>query len=485
MRILITYPPLESEKGVPLLSQNRQFQWFNNPTFIYPMVPASAATLLKSKGYNVLWFDGIAEMKSFKEWLDYIDKERPELIAIETKTPVVKKHWQIINLVKDKYPEIKFILMGDHVTALPLESFENSAVDFIITGGDYDFLLLSLVEYLEGKTKILDKGIYLRQNGKILNTGRFERKFDLNTLSFIDRDLTKWQLYAYNNGNYKRTPGTYIMSGRDCWYHQCTFCSWTTIYPEFNKRSVENVLDEVGFLIEKYKVREIMDDTGTFPVGDWLNEFCEGMIKRGYNKKISIDCNMRLGKAITFEQMKLMKKANFRLILVGIESANQTTLERVKKGENINEMVENVCLMRKAGLFPHITIMFGYPWETEEDAKKTLELGRKLLIKNIAYTMQATVVIPYPGTPLFEECKKNNWLKTTDWDRYDMREPIMKTPMSDETLMKYVQGLYSVAFNPEFLIRKFMSIRDFEDLKYFAKAGAKVVGHIFDFGGKR
>ena len=121
---------------------------------------------------------------------------------------------------------------------------------------------------------------------------------------------------------------------------------------------------------------------------------------------------MRLGSSITYDEMKLMKKAGFRLILVGIESANQKTLDRVKKGETIEEMVEAVKLMRKAGLFPHITIMFGYPWETEQDAKNTLNLGKYLLIKNYAYTMQATLVVAYPGTPLFEECRVNNWLTT-------------------------------------------------------------------------
>ena len=47
MRIAICYPPLPSEKGVPLLSQNRQFQWFSRPTYIFPVVPATAATMLK------------------------------------------------------------------------------------------------------------------------------------------------------------------------------------------------------------------------------------------------------------------------------------------------------------------------------------------------------------------------------------------------------------------------------------------------------
>jgi anaerobic magnesium-protoporphyrin IX monomethyl ester cyclase len=65
MRIAISYPPLESDKGTPLLSQNRQFQWFKNPTYIYPVVPAQAATLLKEHGYEVLWDDGIAAEKQY------------------------------------------------------------------------------------------------------------------------------------------------------------------------------------------------------------------------------------------------------------------------------------------------------------------------------------------------------------------------------------------------------------------------------------
>jgi len=50
LKIAISYPPLESNKGIPLLSQNRQFQWFKAPTYIYPMVPAYAASLLKENG---------------------------------------------------------------------------------------------------------------------------------------------------------------------------------------------------------------------------------------------------------------------------------------------------------------------------------------------------------------------------------------------------------------------------------------------------
>ena len=68
MKIAICYPPLPCEKGVPLLSQNRQFQWFSRPTYIFPVVPATAATMLKKEGHEVLFLDGIAAELSPEEF---------------------------------------------------------------------------------------------------------------------------------------------------------------------------------------------------------------------------------------------------------------------------------------------------------------------------------------------------------------------------------------------------------------------------------
>lgn len=482
MKIMITYPPIETEKGTPLLSQNRQFQYFNEPTYIYPMVPASAATLLKSAGYEVIWSDGIAEEKTYEEWFEEVQRESPDLVVMETKTPVIKRHWQITKEIKSINPHIKTVLMGDHVTALPEESMEKSKTDFILTGGDYDFLLLSLARFLRGKDP-LETGIWYRENGKIKNTGKFKLKHDLNTLPFINRELTKWWLYSEKNGNYKKTPGTYIMAGRDCWWHRCSFCSWTTLYPTYQVRKPENLLNEIDILIHKYGVREIMDDTGTFPVGGWLKKFCKGMIDRGYNKKVILDCNMRFA-ALSQEEYELMKKAGFRLLLFGLESASQKTLDRINKHLKVEEITDSCKKAKKAGLEPHITIMFGYPWETKNEAGKTLELGKYLLKKGYADTLQATIVVPYPGTPLFEECRNNGGLKTMDWDRYDMREPVMTTFMKDDELMKMVEEIYKVAFNPEFIFRKITGIRKFDDIKFILRAGKKVLGHIRDFSSK-
>jgi len=486
-KIAISYPPLPSEKGIPLLGQNRQFQWFNNPTYIYPMVPSYAASLLQEHGYDVMWDDGIAEELSPEDWLERLKKFKPDLVAFESKTPVIKRHWKLINeVMKKELPDTTIILFGDHVTAMPEESMKNSAVDFVLTGGDYDFLLLNVANHINHKEK-LEPGIWYREErGAIENTGHFLLNHDLDDLPMIDRDLTKWQLYAYKNGNYKNTPGTYTYAARDCWWGKCAFCSWTTIYPgkDYRKHTARRMLDEVGILIEKYHIKEIMDDSGTFPIGTWLKEFCEGMIERGYNKKVIIDCNMRL-KALNQEEYKLMGKAGFRFILYGLESANQNTLDRINKNLKVSEIEQGAKMAKAGGLEPHITTMMGYPWETKEDAKRTVALAKSLFDKGYVDTLQATIVIPYPGTPLFRECKENGWLLTEDWDNYDQRMAIMKSPLTESDIKELTQELYKSFVTPKFIMRKIFGIRSWTDVKFIFRAGAKVLGHLMDFSPKK
>ena len=485
MKICITYPPLEEDKGVPLLSQNRQFQYFNSPTFIYPMIPASAATLLKTNGYEVSWVDGIAERLSPEKYLKIIEKENPDLILIETKTPVIKKHWKWIEKIKKTLPRCKIVLVGDHVTALPKESFLNSKVDFILTGGDFDFLLLNLANHLKKKEK-LEPGVWFREKGKIENTRKFVQNHDLNSLPFIDRILTKWKLYAYENGNFKFTPGTYTMASRDCWWRRnggCTFCSWTTIYPNSNSRTPESLFKEIKLLVDKLHVREIFDDSGTFPAGAWLEKFCNLMIESGYNEKVRIGCNMRVN-ALNQDQYFLMRKAGFRFLLYGVESANQETLNKINKGTKVEDTANACRMAKKAGLEPHLTVMFGYPWETKKEMQETVKEVKNIFNNGWADTLQATITIPYPGTKLFEECKKNKWLKTMDWDEYDMRMPVMKTKDGDDEIKKLVQDCYRVFMSPKYVLRKITSIKSSEDLKFVRKGVKAVLGHLKDFSEK-
>jgi anaerobic magnesium-protoporphyrin IX monomethyl ester cyclase len=484
MKILIGYLPLKSKKGIPTLGQNRQFQYFTNPTLIFPVVPASATTLLKAKGYDVLWKDCVAEEWDYDLFVKYLEKEKPELVAFETKTPVIRRHWEIVNSLKEKFKDIDFVIMGDHVTVFPDETLKNSKIDYVLTGGDYDFSLLGLVDYLSGKKKKLPAGIYYHKGGKIVNSGKFKLTHNLDELPFIDRDMTKCFKYYQKEYNLVGKPFAYIMSARDCWWGKCAFCIWPhSLYPSFRTRSVESVLDEIGMLIEKYNVKEIFDDAGTLPVGIWLKNFCKGMINRGYNKKVKFSCNMRFG-VLKQEDYNLMKKAGFRLLKYGLESGNQYTLDKLNKGVKINDIIEGCKMAYKAGLTVHLTMIVGYPWETKEKALNTFGLAKRLMQSGVAHVLQATVLVPYPGTPLWKDAIKNNWFlfDPLDYERYDMGEPVLKTKDSDSKDIAKISGkIYTIFLTPKYVYHRLKNIKSMEDIKFNLLGAKAVFGHLNDF----
>ncbi|MBI2051299.1 radical SAM protein [Candidatus Roizmanbacteria bacterium] len=499
MVVAVGYPPIKSKKGVPLLSQNRQFQFFNAPTYIYPMVPAYAASNLQDKGYRVYWMDGISERKEYDQWIDELIATGADYLLVETKSPIVKTHWKQINDLKERLPNLKLIWVGDHVSYLPLELFKNSNVDYAITGGDYDFVIVSLLNHIY-KGGELEGGVYWRStnkdikakpqgavtltNGeKVYNSGSSSLRHNLDELPFIDRDLTKWELYAYQNGNYKYTPATYMYSGRDCWWNRCTFCVWDhTINPlgSYRSFSPERLFAEVKHVVDNYGVKEIFDDAGTMFIGPKLKRFCELLIESGYNKKVRYGCNMRFN-ALNQEYYDLLGKAGFRFILYGMESGNQKTLDKLDKGTKEADAINGPRMARKVGLDPHITIMLGYPWESYKDAQRTIAIAKYAFKKGYYETMQATIVIPYPGTPLYKECKEKDWLLTDDYNKFDMRQPVMKTPYPAKKIFELEQDLYSAFMTPQYIFRKIVSIRSLHDFKYLFYMAWKVIGHLLDF----
>lgn len=480
-KILITYPPIMSHKGVAMLTQNRQFQWLKIPSCLFPIVSASAATLLREKGFNVLWKDAIVEDLSMDQFMEYVSKQKPDLIAIDGKTPVIRQIWELVDAIKEILPETKIVLMGDHVTAKPEESLRNCKADYVLTGGDYDFMLLSLCKHLSEEDE-LEPGFWFHRDGEIKNNGSFQLNHNLDDLPFIDRDFTKAMLYTKER-NIKYYPYTYTMAGRDCPYGKCKFCSWTTLFPTFRVRSAQNYLDEIGMLLDKYQLKEIFDDTGTFPGGTWLKEFCKGMIERGYNKRVTISCNLRAD-YITPEIAVLMKEANFRLIKTGLESANQSTLDRIDKNIKVQQIYDACKYAKEAGLTVHLTVMVGYPWENREDAERSHKMLKYLMDHGYADVFQSTIVVPYPGTPLNKEAVEHGWFRIDpdDYQQYDMKMPVLKTgDMTPEEVTAFCNKMFKVYFSPRHLLHKLTHLKP-DEICYYAKGAIAAVGHLVDFG---
>lgn len=251
---------------------------------------------------------------------------------------------------------------------------------------------------------------------------------------FTDAKNKRWQEY----GNYKFHPATHMMASNLCWWGRCTFCVDTLKLEKGEKRglrSVEHVIAEIDNLIE-LGYREVFDDSGTFPTGDWLAKFCSAMVDKQRNRKIVWGCNSKPIK----QDYKMMKEAGCRFILVGVESVNQKTLDIIKKGQTQENVERNLKSMADAGLEPHLTSMFGYPWETHEDAMRTVNFIHRMMKRGYVKTAQASVFSP-PRT----------------------------SPDPNSPGHKYVPMVYEVFKSPEYWFHKIKDIKCWEDITYLMR----------------
>ena len=494
MKIAISYPPIVNEIGQKaMVSQNRNVQFFSKPTYLLPVVQAQAATLLKKKGYEVIWDDGNSELKSFEEWFDDLVNLNPDLIFFEGTTPVMKFLWDLSSKIKKKLPDTILCLGGYHAMRMPQESLLNSSFDIILKSTNVDFVLLKLCDEIKKNNKKFENlntpGISYKnfKTKDIIDNGSFKMVENLDASEIINRDLVKWKNYAFENGNFLQTPGTYASSViRDCMFGKCTFCRYNGPDLSFSKMSIKKSVDEYEDLIINHGVREIFDDSGVWYRGKDAIEFSKEIIRRGLHKK---NCYFGFNTRFEYldeETIKWLAKANFRFILIGLESGSNYTLNKLNKGYSMQEVYKNLELMTKYGLHPHLTIMVGYYWETLEMLNETVRTVKDLMFKGLARTLQVTICTPVDYTPYHIETIENKSLLVDDYNEFDMSRVIVKTPIKHELYYEAIRKMYSIAFHPKFIFRQIIFLfkfkkRDWQFLfTYSIRAIRRVNQHIFN-----
>lgn len=492
MKIAISYPPILNSKGQKaMVSQNRNVQYFKKPTYLLPVIHSQAATWLKQTGHKVYWDDGNAQLKTYDEWLNDLIEFAPEIIVFESTTPVMKFYWKTIDEIKIKIPNAILILTGYHSMRKPEESINACGVDVILRSSNVDFVLNRLVHEISHNaswrlTTKLD-GLYIRIKGDLSrSTGGFRQVEALEKSPMIDRELVDWKRYAFENGNFLQTPGTYATSViRDCMFGKCTFCRYNGADLTFSMLPVQVSLDEYESLINK-GAKEIFDDSGVWYRGKEAREFAQGIINRGLHKR---GCYFGINTRFEYldeETIKLMAKANFRFVLLGYEAADEETLQRLNKGYQLQHVESCLRWLTKYGLHPHLTIMVGYYWQTKEQLQKTVSEVKRLMLSGLARTLQVTLCTPLDYTQYHQECIEKNVLLTSDYNDFDMSKLIVKTPIPHDEYYKAVREMYSIAFHPVFILRQIRFLFNFRKrdwqfiFTYGLRAVRRVKQHIFN-----
>lgn len=445
-KIVWLFPPSE-KGGYPNISQYRFYKRMPiRASIIYPYIASIGATLLKESYYDIRFMDCPTMRITWKTV--YSELEDADFIILEARTPIMPYVWKLCVELREKYPSIKILLYGDHVTWNPQESLPYC--DYIVMGGYYDHGIYQLID-------LLAKGYGMKE---IFHPSTIS----LDSLPWANRDLVPWDLY-YEAWKH-REKFFWTMSMRGCFY-RCIFCAWAKTFwnNRISYRSVTNVADEYEYLYNRYGVCEILDDADLFDT-TWGTSFAKELLDRGLDGgEIYWAFQTHPNMINDLESLKLMRKSGLRTVKLGVESLNDVSLDMMKKGTNLKQIEKSFELLKEAKVMIHANLMVGFPWESKEDAYKTIDLIKKLDPNQAQFSL----TIPYPNTELYDIARENGWLLVgeRDWGSYDASKPMLKMKglSSEEIVQLYKDHWSKFYFDPKYIWDHIKVIRHWEGFK--------------------
>ena len=372
-----------------------------------------AVAVLEKAGHVCKFIDSACKEVPFEKIEQEAKEFKPNMIVVTTTTPSIYNDIEQAAKLKEATGAMA-VLIGSHVSVLPEESLKIDKRIDAIAKREYDYTLKDLADVADGKKKLKDvAGITYRDGEKILSTKDRPPIENLDELPFPAWHHIDVKDY-FDAG--KLYPFLTIIAGRGC-PNGCTFCLLPqTLYGRrYRLRSAKNVVDEIEYDLKMFPdLKEIMFEDDTLTADQKrCAEICDEIIKRDLQKKLSFSGNSRAD-IFDINLLKKMKEANFRMLVVGFEFGDQKVLDAVHKGELVENMKKFSKLAKEVGIKLHGCFMIGGPSETEETASKTIQLAKDLGCD----TLQFSSLVPYPGTEFYEYCKKNNFIKATDWKEW-------------------------------------------------------------------
>lgn len=231
--------------------------------------------------------------------------------------------------------------------------------------------------------------------------------FDLNNMPFIDFSLLESMEPYYKNyiNDQKkkdpfqpfRRPAT-IVSQKGCMWRGktkggCIFCS--CIYPLWRSKNPESVWNEAKKLVREYHVDCLLFGEDDFTAShSWFNEFFR---KRPEDLSINIRFIHARADSLDEDTIKKLSELGCYQILVGLESSNDSCLQALQKGVNLNKSLKAIENLKKHNIKPLPSFVVGAPGETEQTLENTFSLAKKMKEEGIEQ-FRVFPLFPGPGS---------------------------------------------------------------------------------------
>ncbi len=362
----------------------------------------------------------------------YLTTHPADMIGISSMTGAYSNALEYARIAKKH--NLYVVLGGYHPTALPGEVLQSPYVDAVIRGeGDFTFKELVNDGPSEG---IL--GLSFKNNG---NTIHNPDRDIIKNLDVLPQPLREIRPKRFGNEGADYLFDS-VFTSRGCRI-KCSFCSNDMVNKNWRCRSPENVIEELKMIhtTKKRKILKIWDANVLTDV-DRMERIVDLMFENNLTN-FKIWTESRTTDIIRAERiMQKLRDIGLRHVSLGIESPNLETLKRIRKGTTPKTCEKAIEILNDYRIKVQGYFIIGHLHETEEDIKRYPEYAKTAGLKQAVFM----VMTPYPGTPIFEEYKRENSINSYRWDMYNNLGTVVEPNKIDLRTLKKMLAYCSGRF---------------------------------------
>ena len=370
----------------------------------YPIWLGNLGAFLEKHGFEVKLIDAPAAQLDHDATEEMVLEYKPDFLVVYAGRLSEDNDAAFADRLLEKL-DIDGVFVGPYVSIEPGRIVGKSKRIYRAVKGEFEYPVL---EILQGKPDAAIANLVFRQDDEtVCNPERpYLTREELDSIPFVTEFFSRQLDFRHYRTPSEFYPFVDLMTGRGCAWGKCTYCLWVHTFicgNVYNSRSVDNVVEEFQFIerqLPQIKSVMIQDDT---LVEKRAREISEGLIKAGIRKKWSCYVRGNIG----YETLQVMKRAGCRNLHVGYESASPEILQNIKKGVTRESMIRFSRDAKRAGLRLHGDFAIGFPGETRESVQATIDLACQMR----PHTAQFQLMIPFPGTPFYDELAAKGQLK--------------------------------------------------------------------------
>lgn len=402
--------------------------------FTPPLGLAYLAGALREAGFEVVFIDGVGlSLETRHPWdnetyiygldLPAIVERIPEDVGMIGVNAGFSFEWPacraLVRLIRERFPGTLLVAGGEHITARPEGSLEDSPLDIGVLGeGEETAVEIARAQAAGHLDPAAIQGVvYRTPDGSLARTERRARKRDIDDIPLPAWDLTPIRNYLDRGFGFgvNRGRSMPVVASRGCPY-QCTFCSNPTMWTQrWIVRDPDRLLDEMEACMRDYGATNFdFYDLTAIVKKSWILEFCRKLEERGLAITWQLPSGTR-SEAIDREVAAALYRSGCRNISYSPESGSPQVLERIKKKISLDSVIASIRGCVEEGLNVKTNIILGFPGETMAEVWQTYRFIVRMALAG-AHDLSVWGFSPYPGSDLFAELEQAG--KVTVDDRF-------------------------------------------------------------------